>query len=187
MEPRFRCIRHALTIGLTNTWKPWQPAVPFPWTPSSPWNSKREKLTDWLGDTHICKPPHYDGWHTSVSPPLCLPSLTLSPIWPLSPGAPLIPLGPLGPCEMKGMTKLETYEMWQGTCWLKIFRSCQDTVCVCVCVCVCEWTNTHMYQNSLRNNQLLQCVPGFYKLFALTVRLWMTSNVKALIIMVSNS
>ena len=60
-----------------------------------------------------------DGTHLS-------PTLTLSPSWPLSPGAPLIPLGPLGPWEMKGMIRLETYEMGHAMCVLKTFGCCQD-------------------------------------------------------------
>ena len=52
-----------------------------------------------------------DGTHLSPLPPSLPHPLTLSPIGPLSPGAPLIPLGPLGPWKMKGMMRLETYEM----------------------------------------------------------------------------
>lgn len=84
---------------LAHTWKPGQPAVPFPGAPSSPCNEEGHAFTD----PHTYKhKPHgraYDGWHTSVPLPLfplCLP-LTSSPICPLSPGAPLIPLCPLGP------------------------------------------------------------------------------------------
>lgn len=135
-------------LVLTHTWKPGQPAVPFPGAPSTPWNSEKEKATDLTAytRTHKSLGSEYDGWNTSVSP-LSLPHpLTLSPIGPLSPGAPLIPLGPLGPWEMKGMMRLETYEMWQGhnVCWkhLELFKTL--CVCVCVCVCMCRYVCVHV-------------------------------------------
>lgn len=131
---------HELLVA--HTWKPWQPAVPFPGAPSSPWNKEE---TETLTNRNTQPANMMNGTHVS-------PTLTLSPIWPLSPGAPFIPLGPLGPWEMKGMMRPETHALRQ-VCWKHL------DVVKTFCVCFCE-------QEALKGSLFVSCKTHFWSRWA---------------------